>query len=105
MVMKCIPCTTSRANCLECNIPGIILGYKDPMVKMACPECGITWRTITSFCVECKKPSKTPHYVDCQYCKGKKKGGEKLEQSNHSRSSNERSRSPIHPNRQGSSFF
>lgn len=102
--IKCIPGPTTRDYCLKCGKKGEKIDYKNPMVHMKC-ECGETWRTLSSHCEACKKPSETPDYVDCKYCKPKKKGGEKVEQSNHSRATNPRSRSTVYPNGKSGSFF
>ncbi|XFO64762.1 hypothetical protein SPSIL_008710 [Sporomusa silvacetica DSM 10669] len=71
--MKCIPGKASRTNCLKCNSQGRVVGYKSPMVDMDCPNCGATWRTISSICECCHSPSGTPYYTDCKHCVGKKK--------------------------------
>lgn len=76
--MKCIPGSTTRAQCLKCNSIGKVVGYIKPIVHMEC-SCGAKWRTLSSLCDYCKLPSGSPHFVDCIYCVGKKKvsGGSK----------------------------
>jgi hypothetical protein len=66
--MKCMPCITTRTNCLVCGMDGIVKGYKSPMVSMKCPGCGKEWRTISAMCQKCKMPSGSPYLGECKYC-------------------------------------
>lgn len=71
--MKCIPGKSSRAYCIKCHSQGMVIGYKNPMVDMLCPNCGETWRTISAICESCRNPSGRPYLEDCPRCQGKKK--------------------------------
>jgi hypothetical protein len=80
---KCVPGPTTWAICPKCYKDGTVTGYKNPMLDMQC-ECGNTWRTISSLCSFCHKPSETPHFVDCKYCKDIKKESIKDDSDGHS---------------------
>ncbi len=66
---KCIPGPTTWAICQKCYKDGTVTGYKNPMLNMKCESCGFTWRTISSICKRCNRPSETPYLVECKFCK------------------------------------
>jgi predicted RNA-binding Zn-ribbon protein involved in translation (DUF1610 family) len=41
-------------HCLECSRQGALVEIDKPFVKMECPECKKTWRTIASLIIKPK---------------------------------------------------
>lgn len=66
--MICQPGITTNSDCPKCGAAGIEIGFKDPMVQLRCPKCGYEWRTMSSVCTRCKRPSGTTKTVICKFC-------------------------------------